>query len=397
MADDADRSPGYKAFVIAMIAMTIAATVLRFLSRSISTSSSQYTYLRFWWDDWIALAAATKVITVALQVILFRFVEDAGFGHHQSTLSDEQVTTFYKLLFIGDYFFDLSLVLSKQSALMFLSRVFPRIARPRWLTIGIWTTSGANIAWLIGTWVGTILFCDPIAKNWYPTLPGRCGTLQNLFIGSVTSSVVIDVAILVLPLPMIWGLQANRARRGAITAVFVLGYCVIIVSLGRLITLVVSAEAIEADITYEGVPFFYWVAAEAPVTILSVCLPAMLPLGRHIVRHYFGPLTEKLSSFLSTGSFSSCGSSGGALRSISGNFGHARDRNGITLSNHSGESRVGVLCLSASDDNYRAHIRKGDSPPTTGNDIPLHSIRVDNDIRVSRGKNGSSTEKREIV
>lgn len=246
MADDADRSPGYKAFVIVMIAMTIAATALRFLSRSISTSPSHYTYLRFWWDDWIALAAAVsstqvpeqdpeptvqegtltwaKVITIALQVILLRFVEDAGFGRHQKTLSDEQVTLFYKLLFIGDYFFDLSLFLSKQSALMFLSRVFPRIASPKWLNYGIWTTSGANIAWLVGTYIGTTLFCDPIEKNWYPTLPGRCGTLQNLFIGSVTSSVVIDVAILILPLPMIWGLQANRARRGGITAVFVLGY-----------------------------------------------------------------------------------------------------------------------------------------------------------------------------
>ncbi|KAI1397182.1 hypothetical protein F4819DRAFT_499697 [Hypoxylon fuscum] len=329
MADDADRSPGYKAFVIVMIAMTIAATALRFLSRSISTSPSHYTYLRFWWDDWIALAAA--VITIALQVILLRFVEDAGFGRHQKTLSDEQVTLFYKLLFIGDYFFDLSLFLSKQSALMFLSRVFPRIASPKWLNYGIWTTSGANIAWLVGTYIGTTLFCDPIEKNWYPTLPGRCGTLQNLFIGSVTSSVVIDVAILILPLPMIWGLQANRARRGGITAVFVLGYCVIIVSLGRLITLVVSSEAIEADITYEGVPFFYWVAAEAPVTILSVCLPAMLPLGRHLVHHYFGPLTEKLSSFLTTGSFSSYSSCGGALRSTSGNFNHARDPSKASL------------------------------------------------------------------
>lgn len=50
----------------------------------------------------------------------------------------------------------------------------------------------------------------------------------------------------------------------------------------------------------EGVPALYWLCAESPITLVSICLPATLSLGRHLMNSYFIPLSSRVISLVSS-------------------------------------------------------------------------------------------------
>ncbi|ROV99191.1 hypothetical protein VPNG_08249 [Cytospora leucostoma] len=82
------------------------------------------------------------------------------------------------------------------------------------------------------------------------------------WIGAAVPSVVIDIIILILPLPKLWHLKINTARKIGLMTVFILGYCVVIMSIGRLVAVVTSLEAVQADSSYALIPTYYWASAE---------------------------------------------------------------------------------------------------------------------------------------
>lgn len=59
----------------------------------------------------------------------------------------------------------------------------------------------------------------------------------------------------------------------------------------------------------------YWVSTEGPVILLSVCLPPLLPLGRHIKANYLSPMASSISRTRLRN-----GSSSGRFRSHTGDF-----------------------------------------------------------------------------
>lgn len=149
---------------------------------------------------------------------------DSGFGQHLATLPMDSVLFLAKMHWAGNFVYDLSLTLSKLAALFFLARVFPRTTNSRRFNYTLWTAFGLVIAWLIGAIIGTFLFCDPLSKNWDPTEPGQCGTQVNLLIGGAVPSVVIDLMIVVLPLPKLWYLKISKSQKAGLMTVFIFGY-----------------------------------------------------------------------------------------------------------------------------------------------------------------------------
>lgn len=149
-----------------------------------------------------------------------------GFGHHMWMMPSQNLVPFLKLLFATYFIVYIGLTLAKASALLFLSRVFTRTTSPTWFNVGVAVTHFLNVAWLVGMIFGTAFNCNPVAKNWdvTGTLPGKCGPTSSIWIASVVPSVVIDLLILILPLPRIWTIKTSHSRKVGLTVVFVLGY-----------------------------------------------------------------------------------------------------------------------------------------------------------------------------
>jgi hypothetical protein len=56
---DENRAPPYSAFLIVMTVVVVIAIIVRFWSRALAVSEKRLT-LRYWWDDWLALAAVVS-------------------------------------------------------------------------------------------------------------------------------------------------------------------------------------------------------------------------------------------------------------------------------------------------------------------------------------------------
>ncbi|KAI0971882.1 hypothetical protein F4678DRAFT_432407 [Xylaria arbuscula] len=284
-----DRGPPFRDFLISLTTISTLATVLRFWSRSLNRPRLKRS--RFWWDDWVALTATVGSVA---EVSLVLQAVHLGLGKHIWAIPTANLS-YLKLMFAAGILFNVSLFLAKTSALLFLSRVFPRHASPPWFNIALPIIHSLNIAWFVGIALGLVLICNPISKNWNFALPGRCGKLTDLYLGNALPSIAIDLAILILPIPLIWGVQTSRTRKACITLVFIMGYSSVIVAIGRLVTVLHAGKLINEDRTYEGIPHYYWVMAEVPIMIVSISLPAMLPLARHIDECYYRPFTSSFA------------------------------------------------------------------------------------------------------
>jgi hypothetical protein len=72
--------------------------------------------------------------------------------------------------------------------------------------------------------MSALLFCIPIAANWNRTIPGaKCGNIVAEFISVGTINLLIDVCIIVLPMPVLWSLQLPTRKKIGLTAIFGIG------------------------------------------------------------------------------------------------------------------------------------------------------------------------------
>lgn len=63
----------------------------------------------------------------------------------------------------------------------------------------------------------------PIYKAWEKLVPGHCINIRSLLVAHAALSLVIDVAIVVVPVPILWPLHASLSYRTAICGMFMLG------------------------------------------------------------------------------------------------------------------------------------------------------------------------------
>ena len=75
----------------------------------------------------------------------------------------------------------------------------------------------------IGLILQAFLICRPFAKNWDPLLPGTCGSSTAVFLAGGIINIVIDLTMIILPMPLVWQLQMSQQRKSALSAVFALG------------------------------------------------------------------------------------------------------------------------------------------------------------------------------
>lgn len=174
------------------------------------------------WDDWLALAALPTALALTGTIIAGTHF---GAGKHKDDIPDEDETVFSKLQLVGTLAFDFSISFSKMSALAFYSRVFRR----RTITSRVWQwcyyiTFGLTIAWLISMVAIALFRCVPLSKLWSPSTPGKCVTRSNTYLAGALSSVLIDIMILLLPLPLIFKLKIRLVRKLLIAGTFIIGY-----------------------------------------------------------------------------------------------------------------------------------------------------------------------------
>ncbi|KAK2046180.1 integral membrane protein [Colletotrichum somersetense] len=195
-----------------------------------------------------------------------------GDGLHETTLTRENFFTTQKISVAAGVFYQAAFPAIKTTFLLQYRRTFPLPMFQRICSIFI----GFIIAFCIGQVVSLGFVCIPLRSLWDATVPGRCfDRLAWWFVGS-SISLVTDVAIVIMPLPLLRTIQLPWRQKAVLMATFALGFFTCAISIVRITILQSSSTMIDA--TYDTTIAGIWSITELSCAIICVCVPTLRPL-----------------------------------------------------------------------------------------------------------------------
>lgn len=108
----------------------------------------------------------------------------------------------------------------------------------RFFPVRMMRIGGLILGGISTLWNGTLIIlaatqCVPFTKIYAPWVDGHCIDLKATFLAIAVPSILTDIAILSLPLPLVWKLQTKLWQKISLTAVFLLGSFVVFASIFR--------------------------------------------------------------------------------------------------------------------------------------------------------------------
>ncbi|KAK0628088.1 hypothetical protein DIS24_g10834 [Lasiodiplodia hormozganensis] len=251
------------------------------------------------WDD---AMMTVVVVLVAPLTCLSVVLANLGLGKDIWTIPFDNIT---HILYI--YYFDEDLYLSalpllKVSILLFYLRIFPEKGFRRVVFVVIGLCVGYAIAFVLVS----IFQCRPIKYAWLQWDDEHEGTCNNINAqgwSSAALNVILDLIVIILPMPQLWQLQLNKRKKFLLLLMFSVGFFVTIVSILRLQVLIQFGST--HNLTWDYTPVGYWSTIEIHVGIICACMPAIRALLMQWMPKVMGQTTKDKSYGQSSSGFSS--------------------------------------------------------------------------------------------
>ena len=108
---------------------------------------------------------------------------------------------------------------TKVSILLFYFRIFPTRKFRRIVIVYLIVL----FSYMIATFTPTAFLCSPVSYYWDKSIDGKCLNEELYIQLTGGGNMVIDVFILILPMPMVWKLQVSRPQKLVLSGIFALG------------------------------------------------------------------------------------------------------------------------------------------------------------------------------
>lgn len=184
-----------------------------------------------------------------------------------------------------------ALMATKTSILVFYLRMAS--------TTQIWLRIASYVTLVLVNFSGVILTilnafqCEPLTEGFSPVQPAKaCRSLVTLYLCSAPVNIFTDLAILVLPIPVLTGMRLPLRQKIILVATFALGIFVTIVDIVRIYFLqetvlkkhvLVIELGMEVDLAWSSSTAFMWSVVEVNVGIICACIPQLKPLFRKVL------------------------------------------------------------------------------------------------------------------
>lgn len=145
-----------------------------------------------------------------------------GLGTHTESISDKSRASFTIRAIILYMLFDTGTFIARLLVTLFFARIFNTVSSR--FKSALWVVQGLNVACYLSNILIIFFGCSPIKKYWIPDTPGVCLDLEPMFLAGDIPILVLDLLILLLPLPMLWKLQMTFNRKLLVVGVFIFGY-----------------------------------------------------------------------------------------------------------------------------------------------------------------------------
>lgn len=133
-----------------------------------------------------------------------------------------------KWLYIFEALFPVTTIATKLSILYLYKRIFSTLNKK--FAWALYTVGALQVVWAVSGFFTTVFQCWPIDVLWrlegglfsgHPA--GHCIDLVASLTGLAVINTVLNTALLVLPMPMVWKLHTSRKHKIALTLIFALG------------------------------------------------------------------------------------------------------------------------------------------------------------------------------
>ncbi|QMW26507.1 hypothetical protein G4B84_001752, partial [Aspergillus flavus NRRL3357] len=143
------------------------------------------------------------------------------------------------------------------------------------------TISAIICGYSVAIMLALIFACNPIQRNWDSSITrGSCIDRGGLYIATAVTNIVSDFALVLVPVPLVLGLQMPRIQKFGLLCMFLVGCGTFITSILRLVTLIPTLTA--TDITWVIAEAQLWIYVEANLIVICPCLPFL----RQFLRTY---------------------------------------------------------------------------------------------------------------
>ncbi|KAI1662061.1 integral membrane protein [Daldinia decipiens] len=221
-----------------------------------------------------------------------------GLGKSGAELSPEEVVINAKLILTSDLCWLLASVFVKMSILWLYKRIFAIRQFERWC----WVLIVINGCYGISFITVYLTNCTPVDQLWNPSPDGHCRDMQISDFSTVAVNLLLDLAIILLPMPTLWGLKLPLRKKVVVTIMFSFGLATIAIMIWR-ITETVQTRA-DPDFTLHlgliGLISFF----ELWIGIIVACIPTLAPLFRVYGQVFANKLKPASGSHGSSGSAS---------------------------------------------------------------------------------------------
>ncbi|KAJ5779378.1 hypothetical protein N7457_007098 [Penicillium paradoxum] len=203
-----------------------------------------------------------------------------GGGYYYDELTAEEKIHFKKYCYVATILYCPMALLVKVALLAILTRIFKPF---RGKVLFIYIFLGCLCCYYTIALVVKIRMCGPIPKYWLEDrIKGSCLDQTAALIADSVISVVSDLIILVLPLPLTWSLQMSRNRKLRVIGLLGAGGLATAFSLYRLVLVLKGHE----DQNVLFVCVILSGNAEGGVGLICACLPVLNVMLAYYKKNY---------------------------------------------------------------------------------------------------------------
>lgn len=221
---------------------------------------------RFKTDDLLIVVALTLSIGYAVSLSMEAV---NGLGRHMSSLDEGQLQKVHQLNYASAFLYAGTLSCTKLSVVALLWSISPKALHRRWcFAIGVLVT-----IWTV-TSVFVIAFQCQIPKTW--ELNGKkCISEIAFWSYFETVNIITDLMLILLPLSIVWVLQARKARKAIIFGCFAVRILVVPTAVIRIVYLTKVSNT--GDFTLRAWPAALCALIEESLSVIAACIPYLKP------------------------------------------------------------------------------------------------------------------------
>ncbi|KAI1135143.1 hypothetical protein F5Y05DRAFT_395763 [Hypoxylon sp. FL0543] len=273
-------SPNAVPLLACIIVFTILCTLflcLRYVAARVSRRS-------FYIDDAFVILAYASAMSLEGAVI---WAIRNGMGRHITELSEYEISVQSRMIILGGTIpWLLSCVFCKLSILFFYNRIFTIREFRRWS----YTLIGVVICYCIAFFAVYMTNCRPIDQLWHPANWGSCREMSISDFATLGTNIALDIAIIILPMPVLWNLHLPLRNKISISIMFSIGFVTIGVMSWR-ITVAAKTRS-SSDYTYTFPLTAVLSFCELWLGIIVACIPTLAPLLNAYIKPALGRIVS---------------------------------------------------------------------------------------------------------